>query len=388
MKNIQKGILTVSSPVETYDNVVDSHEKKDKRVTYDLPEDDSYGYSNEGFDDTVVEEAASPKCEIKNEAKILDIDNDSNIPEENEDIPDEEKEEETFRLTEDSTLFSQLSENKLEAQTVNNNYYNGDNPCQVVEIKAREIVRSVVTAVENLVVPGPDDVEMVQIIDDTDTEPETNSPSIARKILKRQGSLSSDGEEKPSAKISHIPIKVDSNIRKTVKEVKTKRSAEDKGHKSPSKIPKKASKPDLIKQSKNVCSLPLTPPTTPTDSPSNNAKNNLTLEKLTQHFDYEKREIVKTEEDKFGGPSPDLVADLDEVFETPKVSKRDKRKSEPRKMDYPENDYDSFYDSDKDNDEELVFSEIEEINYVEEKCSDSDSSDDDDDKKSILKVRN
>jgi len=54
-------------------------------------------------------------------------------------------------------------------------------PCQVVEVKAKEIVRSVVTEVESTVVPGPDAFEMVQL-EDTDTEPEQGSPAILRRM--------------------------------------------------------------------------------------------------------------------------------------------------------------------------------------------------------------
>lgn len=114
------------------------------------------GYANEAFDDG--------KKLDKDESRLLDDD----IPEYN-CIPDDKTE-------------SELSEERLWLDRVASGGRRDreELPCQVVEVKAKEIVRSVVTEIESLIVPGPTAVEMVHV-DDTDTEPESGSPAIVRR---------------------------------------------------------------------------------------------------------------------------------------------------------------------------------------------------------------
>lgn len=323
LKSVHKGILSELNSVETYDNVNVENGKKEKRVTYNLPseeedeEEESYGYSNKAFVDWNGEEPK--KCEIKNEAQILDIDSDANPTEDNG---------ETFKLTEQCSLFSQLSENNLEVQDVEPQ--KEDNECQVVEVKAREIVRSVITAVESLVVPGPNDVEMVQIGDDTDTEPETHSPKLGRQKRPEKFDLEKDKGKSPSKKP------------KTTDDFSTPQ-------------------PDLVKIGG--------PPTTSMHHPKQTdpyktspISKDVETEKFPEPYQHKSSKLGEKIE------GPDLVAGLDSV-----IFKKEKRKSSTKSRDdVPENDYDSFYGSDKDNDEELVFSEDE----IRVDVCDSDSTDD------------
>lgn len=133
--------------------------------------EDAKGYANEAFDDGK-----------KNEFRLLDDD----IPEYN-CIPDDKTE-------------SELSEERLWLDRVASGGRRDreELPCQVVEVKAKEIVRSVVTEIESLIVPGPTAVEMVHV-EDTDTEPESGSPAIVRRKAE---------EPSPSQTPSKIPKRV------------------------------------------------------------------------------------------------------------------------------------------------------------------------------------
>lgn len=106
----------------------------------------------------------------------------------------QEAEEDTFRLAKDSSLFSQVSNNSLTSANIRDLCYHEprEQKVQMVEVKALEIVKSVVTSVEPMeVYPSsschlaPQTVEMVQIGEDTEeSAPDTDSesPAIARRI--------------------------------------------------------------------------------------------------------------------------------------------------------------------------------------------------------------
>ncbi|XP_069695333.1 dystrophin, isoforms A/C/F/G/H isoform X7 [Periplaneta americana] len=97
----------------------------------------------------------------------------------------------TFCLAKNSILFSQVSTNTLvtTAEVEHISPQQEADPCQMVEVKEIEIVKSVVTPVEpieQVVFPsrsmetteqfGPQSVEMVEIIEEVETEPEESAP--------------------------------------------------------------------------------------------------------------------------------------------------------------------------------------------------------------------
>lgn len=390
LKSIHKGIH--SDSVETYDNVTNGDEQKEKEITYDLQEKerDAGGFTKKTFTDIDSALKKIKKRNIKNEAKILDVDYDSTIPEESK-IDEKDYENKTFRLVEESSLFSQLSENRLQPQNID--LYEDENPCQMVEVKAGEIIRSVVTAVESLVVPGPDDAEMVQIIDDTDTEPESSSPAITRRLLKNK----EDGESGSEESITkELPLKSEDSV------VKPKRSnldVIDKDTRLPSKLPKNKdtdslyfssakelkqndqkelaskSKPGVLEKNNLSSSAEELSPNqklAPTNKreeskvSGESLKQDAVLEKFPKPFNYEKAKVKrkiqetasKREKQMSKGSEESNMPDVSgsESSSSVEALKKDKQKIKA-KSDTSDADYDSFYGSDKDNDEELVFSE-------------------------------
>lgn len=102
------------------------------------------------------------------------------IMEESENV-EEDYENDTFHLAKDSALFSQVSRSAIvSSPSVGSVPKQEDNPCKVVEVKAKEITKAKFT--EQVVLPqtadhlGPQTVEIVEIIEDTETEPESSAP--------------------------------------------------------------------------------------------------------------------------------------------------------------------------------------------------------------------
>lgn len=93
---------------------------------------------------------------------------------------DEDYENDTFHLAKDSALFSQVSRSTI-ITSPSVVCKQEDNPCKVVEVKAKEIVKASVTSTEQVVLPkksdheGPQTVEIVELIDDTETEAESSA---------------------------------------------------------------------------------------------------------------------------------------------------------------------------------------------------------------------
>ncbi|PSN39418.1 hypothetical protein C0J52_22771 [Blattella germanica] len=126
----------------------------------------------------------------------------------------------TFRLAKDSMLFSQVSTNTLVTSSTemeNMNVQQEADPCQVVEVKAIEIEKSVATPVghiEQVVLPsrsvetteqfGPQSVEMVEIIEEVETEPEESAPetdtesSDKKKLSPDVPDVAKDTRKRPS----------------------------------------------------------------------------------------------------------------------------------------------------------------------------------------------
>lgn len=95
----------------------------------------------------------------------------------------EDYENDTFHLAKDSALFSQVSRSTIVSTQTVSPPKQEDNPCKVVEVKAKEIVKSTVNSPEQQVVLpqkgahlGPQTVEIVEIVEDTETEAESSAP--------------------------------------------------------------------------------------------------------------------------------------------------------------------------------------------------------------------
>jgi hypothetical protein len=120
----------------------------------------------------------------------------------------------TFCLVKDSMLFCQVSTNTLVTSTAEVGRASAQqeaDPCQVVEVKAIEIVKSVVTPVEpieHVVYPsrsmetteqfGPQSVEMVEIIDEAETEPEESAPETDTESTVKSVDAQGDRRKRPS----------------------------------------------------------------------------------------------------------------------------------------------------------------------------------------------
>lgn len=120
----------------------------------------------------------------------------------------------TFCLAKDSMLFSQVSTNTLVTSTAEVDHVGSQqeaDPCQVVEVKAIEIVKSVVTPVEpieHVVYPsrsmetmeqfGPLSVEMVEIFDEAETEPEESAPETDTESPVKLTDVQGDRRKRPS----------------------------------------------------------------------------------------------------------------------------------------------------------------------------------------------
>lgn len=156
-------------------------------------------------------------------------------------------ENDTFHLAKDSALFSQVSRSTIiTSPTVI--CKQEDNPCKVVEVKAKEIVKATVR--DQVVLPeksdheGPQTVEIVELVDDTETEAESSaadtdpedrwpSPVTERKVdgshkqrktclapgeilLKRQKLASSEAMR--SVLVSGGNVKIENNVENTMSE--------------------------------------------------------------------------------------------------------------------------------------------------------------------------
>ena len=163
--------------------------------------------------------------------------------------PDDEGgyENDTFHLAKDSVLFSQVSRSMV----LPSSYSSGavserkeENKCKVVEVKAGEIFKSIVTAVEStehVVLPQttdhfePQTVEIVEIVEDTETEPEESAPDT-------------DSEDKILAseiKIEQPCVADDSGTSLTSNEkLKERESENDKKLNVSSSVPDKIQKED------------------------------------------------------------------------------------------------------------------------------------------------
>ncbi|XP_021932648.1 dystrophin-like [Zootermopsis nevadensis] len=120
----------------------------------------------------------------------------------------------TFCLAKDSILFSQVSTNTLVTSNAKVEHVGSEqeaDPCQVVEIKEIEILKSVVSSlepikhvvypsrsIETMVEFGPHSVEMVEIVEDAETEPEESAPETDSESPVKSTNVQGDTRKRPS----------------------------------------------------------------------------------------------------------------------------------------------------------------------------------------------
>ncbi|XP_076652088.1 dystrophin, isoforms A/C/F/G/H isoform X8 [Halictus rubicundus] len=131
--------------------------------------------------------------------QVVHVDDDlpSSSPDRDVYMPDEE-----FFLSKNSTLFSQVSSNTLvTSDSKPYNEYNAQtNPFRIVEVKEMEIKKSVASPEDHVILPSanvsvglmPQVVERVEIVEDTETEPESVDTDSEDK--EARGKISSGGQ--------------------------------------------------------------------------------------------------------------------------------------------------------------------------------------------------
>lgn len=151
---------------------------------------------------------------------------------------------EEFFLSKNSTLFSQVSSNTLTTTESKPLNYNNTqmNPFRIVEVKEIEIIKSVASPEDHVILPSanvsaglkPQVVERVEIIEDTETEPEsvdTDTEDKETRIKVCKNAIS-NGNQTVNKKRELIPILkkkkiIDSYSAKSVKKLTLKLDVED-----------------------------------------------------------------------------------------------------------------------------------------------------------------
>lgn len=123
---------------------------------------------------------------------------------------------EEFFLSKNSTLFSQVSSNTLvTTESKPFNVYNTQmNPFHIVEVKEMEIVKSVASPEDHVILPSanvsvglmPQVVERVEIIEDTETEPESVDTDTEDKETRVKICSAISGNQTVNKKRELIPI--------------------------------------------------------------------------------------------------------------------------------------------------------------------------------------
>lgn len=143
----------------------------------------------------------------------------------------------TFNLLNDSDLFTQISKNKIKAAPAEEEEKPKPDPCHVVEVKEHEIVKSTVSPIEPMEIYPfeaidavvefiPQNVETVEIIDDTENESQSESENDET----RQGS---DDRRRPvdlgtEPKTFVVEVKtLEQRMKPTLGILKRKNSSED-----------------------------------------------------------------------------------------------------------------------------------------------------------------
>nr|XP_034172617.1 dystrophin, isoforms A/C/F/G/H isoform X2 [Osmia lignaria] len=172
--------------------------------------------------------------------QVVHIDDDpsSSSPDSDAYVADEE-----FFLSKNSSLFSQVSSNTLVTSDSKpfNMYHTQMNPFHIVEVKEMEIVKSVASPEDHVILPSanvsvglmPQVVERVEIVEDTETEPESVDTDTEDKETRGKiCSTSSTGNQIVNKKRELIPIlkkkrAVDPYAAKNVKKLTLKLDVEN-----------------------------------------------------------------------------------------------------------------------------------------------------------------
>ncbi|KAG6458770.1 hypothetical protein O3G_MSEX011047, partial [Manduca sexta] len=170
------------------------------------------------------------------------------------------KESSTFNLLKDSDLFTQISNNNIQPETAVTGSVVQSDPCHVVAVKEHEIVKSTVSPVEPMEIYPfeaidavvefvPQNVETVEIIDDTENESYSES----------------DGEERGAAETKTTAVHFGSEPKTFVIEVKT---LEHRMKPTLGILKRKCSEEEVETSMRTrTCTPPRTPPRTPPPTP-------------------------------------------------------------------------------------------------------------------------
>ncbi|XP_024083561.1 dystrophin-like isoform X3 [Cimex lectularius] len=233
----------------------------------------------------------------------------------------EEMETETFNLAKESTLFSQVSDNTLNESNVSSEKIldSENKSCQMVEVKEMEIKKSILTSIEPMEhsIGGPESVEIVEIFDsgaeDSDVDQkDERSPRTVRRVVS-----SKNKQFLPSEEVLSKRQKVETDNSKDTQE----KLPESPAPKQDMEIP-----PVCLKISDRMAHMQWTTVSTIADQRKDENLPEVTLSKEVQ--------VSKTYE---------IIGNF---------SKNDAPSS-------PIEDNDSFYGSDKETDDVVVFSEDE-----------------------------
>lgn len=138
--------------------------------------------------------------------------------------------EEEFFLTKNSKLFSQVSSNTLTATEMSNVACAQQNPFRIVEVKEMEIVKSVASSENHVILPSanvsvglmPQVVERVEIIEDTETEAESIDTDTEDRELRGKMSSAIGTTEQVNKKKELVPIlkKKKTSVKSSTKNIK------------------------------------------------------------------------------------------------------------------------------------------------------------------------
>lgn len=321
--------------------------------------------------------------------------------------------EEEFFLTKNSTLFSQVSSNTLTAAGTDtfNLACAQQNPFRIVEVKEMEIVKSVASSENHVILPSanvsvglmPQVVERVEIIEDTETEAESIDTDTEDREVR--GKMSSAvGAEQVVNKKELVPIlkKKKASVKSSPKNIKrlvlkldldTDRDATDSSKNtmlSSNELLKNTEEANAAEFSKVECSkaeqqlkgrfnLPV-PMLKDTESVAeylilddNNKANEKSDMKINQQTDYT-RNLVMLQVDKNNQRETisEKTIEYPRTYENagnPSCSKEEKlykkspllKRTKSLSKDDTLEDCESFYGSDKETDDVLIFSDDTEI---------------------------
>lgn len=129
-------------------------------------EEECLGYLNPAFED----QPGAPDAEKQRKSIEVSVRTEQSLPEEHV----------TFRLAQDSLLFSQVSENdpSLTEETQKEDDDKKEDSCLVVEVRESEIVRGVTT--QQWQVGGPEHVERVELIEETEDDRKMSDEEVIR----------------------------------------------------------------------------------------------------------------------------------------------------------------------------------------------------------------